>query len=172
MEDPLPIIISDTSVLINFLAINRMDLRKRHTCRFLITNHVRLEVTQHYEEQLTRLQQALDQGILEEIPVTDPNEIETFSKLMGLESFGRGECACIAVAIHRGYTLAIDDKKAINQARRSCPTINILTTQDLMISMIKSELITVHEADAIKDEWASIHKFKLKIRSFAELIAE
>lgn len=172
MEDPLSIIISDTSVLINFLAINRMDLIKRHSCRFLITNHVRLEVTEHYEEQLTRLQQALDQGILEEIPVTDPKEIETFGKLTELESFGSGECACIAVAVHRGYTLAIDDKKATNQARRSCPTLNILTTQDLMVSMIKSELITVHEADAIKEEWASFHKFKLKIRSFAELIAE
>lgn len=172
MEDPLPIIISGTSVLINFLAINRMDLIKRHMCRLLITNHVRHEVTEHYEEQLTRLQQALDQGILEEIPVTDPNEIETFSKLTELERFGSGECACIAVAINRGYTLAIDDKKATNQARCSCPTIKILTTQDLMVSMIKSELITVHEADAIKDEWASIHKFKLKIRSFADFIAD
>lgn len=170
MEDPLSIIISDTSVLINFLAVNRMDLIKRHSCRFLITNHVRREVTEHYQDQSTRLEQALDQGILEEIPVTDPEEVETYGKLTDLNSFGNGECACIAVAIHRGYTLAIDDKKATSHARLSCPTISIITTQDLIMSMIKTGLITVDEADAIKDEWASSHKFKLKIHSFGELL--
>ena len=87
-----------------------------------------------------------------------------------LESFGNGECACIAVALYRRYTLAIDDKKAIKQARLSCPTISIINTQDLMVSMIKSGLITVNEADAIKDEWASTHKFKLKIHSFGDLL--
>ena len=102
--------------------------------------------------------------------MTDPEEVETFAKLTALESFGNGECACIAVALHRSYTLAIDDKKAIKQARLSCPTISIATTEDLMVSMIKSGLITVSEADAIKDEWASSYKFKLKINSFSGLL--
>lgn len=170
MEGPSPIVIADTSVLINFLAIGRMDLIKRHSCRFLITDHVRQEITEHYQEQFVFLKEALKQGILEEISVTDPEEIETFVKLTGLESFGNGECACIAVALHRSYTLAIDDKKAIKQAHLSCPTISIVTTEDLMVSMIKAELITVNEADAIKNEWASSHRFKLKIRSFGDLI--
>lgn len=170
MENPSSIIISDTSILINFLAINRMDLIKRHKCRFLITNHVRHEVLEHYQEQFNRLQEALNQGILEEIPVTHPEEIETFSKLAALKRFGYGECACIAVAIHQGYTLAIDDKKAANQARRFCQTINILTTQDLCVSMINAGLMTVDEADTIKDEWASEHKFRLKLNSFNELL--
>ncbi|WP_034431132.1 hypothetical protein [Candidatus Contendibacter odensensis] len=170
MEGLSPIVIADTSVLINFLAIGRMDLIKRHSCRFLITDHVRQEITEHYQEQFSRLKEALEQGILEEISVIDPEEVETFAKLTKLESFGNGECACIAVALHRSYTLAIDDKKAIKQARLSCPTISIVTTEDLMVSMIKSGLITVNEADAIKNEWASSHKFKLKIHSFSDLI--
>lgn len=170
MEGLSPIVIADTSVLINFLVVNRMDLIKRHSCRFLITNHVSREITEHYQEQFSRLQEALKQGILEEIPVTYQEEVETFAKLTELESLGSGECACIAVAIHRGYTLAIDDKKAIKQARLSCPTISIATTEDLMVSMIKAELITANEADTIKDEWALSHKFKLKISSFSELL--
>lgn len=103
-----------------------MDLIKRHSCRFLITDHVRHEITEHYQEQFSRLKDALEQSILEEISVTDPEEVETFAKLTALESFGNGECACIAVALHRSYTLAIDDKKAIKQARLSCPTISII----------------------------------------------
>jgi predicted nucleic acid-binding protein len=170
VEDPSSIIISDTSVLINFLAINRMDLIKRHLCRFMITNHVRHEVLDHYQDQFSRLQEVLNQGILEEISVIAPEEVETFVKLTELKRFGYGECACIAVAIHQGYALAIDDKKAANQARRLCPTINILSTQDLCVSMINAGLITVDEADSIKDEWASDHKFKLKINSFSELL--
>lgn len=170
MEDPSFIAIADTSVLINFLAVNRMDLIERHSCRFFITDHVSREVTEHYQEQLSRLKVALEQGILEEISVTNQEEVETFAKFTKLESLGNGECACIAVAVHRGYTLAIDDKKAIKQARLSCPTINIVTTEGLMVSMIKAGLITINEADTIKDEWALSHKFTLKIHSFGALI--
>ncbi|MCP5127485.1 MAG: hypothetical protein H6973_18180 [Gammaproteobacteria bacterium] len=170
MEDPSLIVIADTSVLINFLAINRMDLIKRHSCRFLITDHVRQEVTDHYYEQSTRLNEALKQGILEEISVTDQQELETFVALSKFENLGDGECACIAVALHHSYMLAIDDKKAIKQARLLMPTINIFTTQDLMLSMIKSGLVTINEADTIKHEWASTHRFTLKIHSFAELL--
>ena len=119
---------------------------------FLITTHVSREITEHYQEQLSRLKEALEQGILEEIPVNNQEEVETFAKLAKLESLGNGECACIAVAVHRGYTLAIDDKKAIKQARLSCPTISIVTTEALMVSMIKTGLITVSEADTIKDD--------------------
>lgn len=170
VDDPPAIIISDTSVLINFLTLDRMDLIKRHPCRFLMTNHVRHEVLEHYQDQWSRLQDALNQGILEEIPVIAPEEVEAFVKLTELNRFGYGECACIAVAMHRGYTLAIDDKKAAHQARRSCPTINILTTQDLCVSMINAGLLTVDEADTLKDEWAAYHKFRLKINSFNELL--
>lgn len=170
MEDPSFIVIADTSVLINFLAIHRMDLIERHPCRFFITDHVSREITEHYQEQCSRLKEALEQGILEEISVTNQEEVETFAQLTSQKNLGTGECACIAVALYRGYTLAIDDKRAIKQARFFCPSIRIATTEDLMVSMISAALITVDEADAIKDEWAVTHKFRLKIHSFGDLL--
>lgn len=170
MDNPSSIVIADTSVLVNFLAVDRMDLIKRHGCRFLITNHVRHEITEHYQDQLTRLKIALEQEILEEIIITDPEEVKTFVELTSLEKFGKGECACISVAIHRHYTLAIDDKSAIKQALLSCPAIPIITTQDLIVSMIKIGILSINEADAIKNEWADSHKFKLKINSFSDLL--
>lgn len=170
MEDPSFIVIADTSVLINFLAINRMDLIKRHSCRFLITDHVSREVTEHYQEQFSRLKDALEQSILEEISVTHQEEVGTFAKLTAQEILGDGECACIAVALHRGYILATDDKKAIKQAHSCCPTISIITTQDLIVSMIKIGLLDIDEADALKNDWADSYKFQIKIRSFKDLI--
>lgn len=171
MEESSSIVIADTSVLINFLAVDRMDLIKRHSCRFLITEHVGHEITVHYEEQLNRLRNALEQGVLEEIIVSSHEEIALFAQLTKLERFGYGECACLAVALHRNYTLAIDDKKAIKQARLLRPNLRIVTTQDLVVSMIISKFLTVEEADSLKDKWASSHKFKLKIHSFEALIS-
>ncbi|MBK1724157.1 hypothetical protein [Thiocystis violacea] len=170
MEDSLSIVIADTSVLINFLAIDRMDLIKRHACRFFITDHVRSEVTVHFQEQLSRLENALQQGILEEVSVTQADEVETFAHWTSLKRFGYGECSCIAVALHRDYTLAMDDKRAIKQAQASCPSIHIITTQALIVSMIREHLLTVDEADTIKSEWASTHKFLLKFDSFRSLL--
>ncbi len=170
VEDPSLIVIADTSVLINFLAIHRMDLIQRHPCRFLITDHVRKEVTEYYQEQFDSLKEALEQGILEEISITAQEEVETFVSLIKLERLGSGECACIAVALHHSYTLAIDDRKATKQARLLNQKIDIVTTQDLMLSMIKIGIITINEADAIKEELASTHRFTLKINSFGELL--
>ncbi len=48
--------ISDTSVLINFLAVGRLDLFVKHPkYRFVITGHVRREVTTHYPEEFDLL---------------------------------------------------------------------------------------------------------------------
>lgn len=170
MEDASSIVIADTSVLINFLAVNRMDLIKRHSCRFLITDHVTREITEHYQEQFSRLQEALEQGILEEISITDQEEVGTFAKLIEPQSLGDGECACIAVALYRGYILATDDKKAIKQARSCSPTISIVTTQDLIVSMIEIGLLDIDEADALKNDWANSYKFQIKFRSFKDLL--
>jgi hypothetical protein len=42
-------VLLDTSVLINFLAVDRVDLLGHHPrYRFLVTEHVRKEVTAHY----------------------------------------------------------------------------------------------------------------------------
>lgn len=169
MNDSSSVVIADTSVLINFLAVDRMDLIERHGCCFLITNHVRNEVLEHYREQFVRLQTALEQGCLKEISVTDQREVETFGKLTNT-GFGNGECSAIAVAVHRGYTLAIDDKQAVKRAVASFSTINVISTQDLMVSMIKTGLLSTDEADGIKDQWASAHKFLLKISSFSDLV--
>ena len=50
------------------------------------------------------------------------------------------------------------------------PTLCILTThpQDLMVSMIREDLLDIAEADRIKD-WAVRHRFRLKLRSFREI---
>ncbi len=39
------IVVSDADVLIHFMSVDRLDLLRDSSCRFLVTTHVRHEVT-------------------------------------------------------------------------------------------------------------------------------
>ena len=67
------------------------------------------------------------------------------------------------------YVLAIDDRRATREAAARSD-LEIVRTQDLIVSMIKQNLLSIAEADAIKGEWEQRHRFRLTISSFAELL--
>ena len=73
-------------------------------------------------------------------------------------------------AVHRRYILAIDDRLATTHARRADATLRILATQDLVVSMIGQDLLNIAEADRIKQEWSTRHRFRLKLTSFKDLV--
>lgn len=160
----------DASVLVNFLRIDRVDLIAGLPHQFTVTDHVADEVSDRYPEQRERLLAAFDAGILSEIAVTRPEELSTFGSLSASRRLGAGECSAIAVAVHRRHILAIDDRQAIIQAQRTDQSIHIVTTKDLIVSMIRAGLLTVTEADAIKHKWATKHRFRLKLDSFHDLL--
>ncbi len=83
---------------------------------------------------------------------------------------GAGECSAIALAVHRRYVLAMDDRLATTRARRADATLRILATQDLVVSMINQGLRNIAEADRIKQEWATRHRFRLRLGSFRDLL--
>ena len=76
-----PIVVADTSVLINFLKIDRMDLIGRHLGRFLATDHVESELAVDYPDQRARYQAAVGTNLLDTCSVTDPAEVELFLRL-------------------------------------------------------------------------------------------
>lgn len=164
------VVIADTSVLINFLAVDRLDLLERHPARFLITDHVLGEIQDHYPDRFVRCQAALERGIIEVVRAEAFEELALFARFAGSGRLGRGECSAIAVAVNRRFILAIDDKRARKEALAADRQLRTLTTQDLVVSMIRSGLLSVAEADAIKTEWATRHRFRLKLGSFAELL--
>ena len=94
------IVITDTSVLINFLVLDRVELLARlSSYRFVVTDHVRAEITEHYQDQLQRLERAFEAKLLEEIGVTELAEVQLFAQLTAT-GLGIGECSAIAVAAH------------------------------------------------------------------------
>ena len=114
----LPIVVADTSVLINFLKIDRMDLVGRYPGRLLATDHVQSELADDYPEQRARYEAAVTGGLLDTCSVTDPAEVSLFGRLGPGVRLGAGECSAIAVALSRGFAIAIDDNRAIKIALR------------------------------------------------------
>lgn len=163
------VVVTETSVLINFLRIDRMDLLAGHSHAFIVTDHVADEVSDQYPEQQQRFEAAVEAGALSQERVTSRAEIALFGTLSASGRLGAGECSAIAVAVHRRHMLAIDDRRATIQARRADRTLRILTTQDLLVSMIGEGLLDIVQADSIKDELAARHRFRLKLASFRDV---
>lgn len=166
-EGQLAIIVMDSSVLMNFLCIDRMDLIAGHSHGFVVTDHVAAEISDQYPKQQGRFSIAIDADVVSQTSITDPEEITLFGLLSASGRLGAGECS--AMAVHRRHALAIDDRQAMTQARHTDPALHILTTQDLMISMIEEQLLDIVEADRIKNDWAAYHRFHLKLHSFREV---
>jgi predicted nucleic acid-binding protein len=170
-SDPRHKAVIDTSVLINFLVIDRADLLVYHPdFNFVVTDHVRDEVTSYYSEQFSRLQSLFDQNAFEQLRVDSPDELETFGRLIANKRLGTGESAAIAAAIHHGWVLAIDDARAIREFLALIPEANVETTQSLMIRLIRKDVLSIQQADQLKSEWETRYRFRLRCRTFAELL--
>ena len=168
------IVVADTSVLVNFLRIDRMDLIGLHPATFIATEHVGTEISDAYPDQQVRYSAALEAQLLSEERIDDPTELDIFLKLSRHPRLGSGERSAIAVALNRGHVLAIDDNRAINKALHEAGltgmNLPIIRTQDIVVALIQTEALTVEAADAILTDWAGNHRFRLKINSFTEII--
>jgi predicted nucleic acid-binding protein len=168
------IVVADTSVLINFLRIDRMDLIGAHPASFIATDHVAAEIADTYPDQQARYAAALTAAHISEQRVDDAAELELFLRLAAHERLGAGERSAIAVALNRKCSLAIDDsraiQKAIVEAGIAGNPLVIVRTQDIVVELIRKGVISVQAADAILVDWGTNHRFKLKIASFQELL--
>jgi predicted nucleic acid-binding protein len=168
------VVIADTSVLINFLRIDRMDLIGAHPASFIATDHVAAEIADTYPDQQARYAAALTAAHISEQRVDDPAELELFLRLAAHGRLGAGERSAIAVALNRKCALAIDDSRAIQRAIAEAGIagnpVAIVRTQDIVVELIRKGVISIQVADKILVDWATNHRFKLKIASFKDLL--
>ena len=162
------LVVLDTSVLLNFLRVGRLDLLVGLPGReFLVTDHVRSEVTDDRSSRL--LATALAEQRLREERVDVPDEVAVFGRLVAVRTLGVGECAALTVAVCRGLPIAIDDKAARKKAKAMFGFEQFVGTADLVVAAIRSGLIDVQGADEMKRRWAAELRFRLGFGSFADL---
>ena len=163
-------LVADTSVLINFLCIDRMDLIARHSYSFAVTEHVAEEVKNYYSDERKRLEDAFKSAILREERVEARILAAVPASLAASRRLGLGERSAIALAISKGWQLAIDDRRATKEALEIGPSLEIMTTQDLVVSIIRQNLLSIAEADDIKHLWTTRYRYHLRIKRFADAV--
>lgn len=165
-------VVIDTSTLINFLRIGRVDLLAGlSSYRFVVTDNVQAEILASYPVEYTNFELALRAGYLQVISLTESAEINAFASMQALRVLGDGECSAIAAAhVHR-LPLAMDDGTARKKTIAYYPEVKLLDTIMLMVDAIRAGLLTVEEADGIKLDWHNNYRFKKpQLKSFSDLL--
>lgn len=163
--DARAVVVCDTSVLINFLVVNRLNLLSANSdYRFVVTEHVVEEVTD--PDQNAQLRIALANGEIEQVDLTEPEGLALFAELHTF--LGGGEAAAIALAAQRRWAVATDDRRSRVEIESRLGRGRLLTTPGILLQAIRARLLTIEQADAIKTELEG-HRFKMSFVSFAEL---
>lgn len=163
MEESL--LIADASTLLNFLRVRRFDLMQGLGYRIRIVDAVFEEIQSEREH----LEELVNDGRIKTLTLEGKAITDTVATLLGL-GLGSGESFSFAAAIEFEGAVAIDDRRAVKRVQTVRPNLKILTTQDIVVSGIRSKIISLEEADLLKADWAENHRFRLKCDSFASLI--
>lgn len=163
------LVVADSSFLINFLVLDRMDiLGELAQFRLHVLNHVRAEI--RYENQRARLQAAVDSGIMTEIEITDPSEILMYAEFR--QFLGDGESASLAVAVSRRWVIAADEKGRFRRELFGRLGENyLLDTAGALVTAIKAGAISVELAEALRAQLRG-NRFEMDPRPFDEMIRE
>jgi predicted nucleic acid-binding protein len=167
LSDPAAVVL-DTSVLLNFVKIGRLDLVEVLAVPLLVLDDVRAEVTR--PEQLAALDAAIGSGAILGEPVVDPVEVGLFAALSSAGRLGQGECAVLAVALTRGMVAAVQDGPAQAEARRRDRHVRICTTEDIVVHAIRAGGMTIPEADLLLEEWRLRHRFASRLTTFRGIV--
>jgi predicted nucleic acid-binding protein len=161
------VVVTDANVLINLIHVGRLDLLgKLSGYAFAVPEHVFLEVT--HPDQAQALQAAVDAGHVSRETMTDPAELALYARHRQI--MGRGEAACLAMAEHRGWLVAGDERGAfLRTAHERLGANRLLNTPGLLVLAIRTSVITVEEADQIKAILAQ-NRFVMKFASFKDVL--
>lgn len=159
----------DASVLINFLLIERLDLLEGLPgFAFLVPDEVVAEVTRPAQREL--LDGRLGTPTLRRARVAGVGELALYAELR--RRWGRGESACLAIALERGLGIACDERGGfLNLLRARIGEARITNTPGLLLSAVRSGLLRIGEADQLKDELEQ-HRFRMVFSSFRDRIRQ
>lgn len=160
------VVVTDANVLINLIHVARLDFCwQLANLEFVVPDHVREEI--NIPAQRETLDQAVEGGRLRIVSITEPDDIELFADLV--TRLGRGEAACLVLAVRNGWLVASDEKRRfLREVAQRIGDDRMIGTADLYIHAIRSGLITIDDADADKASLET-RRFKMPFDSFREV---
>ena len=162
---PTQTVVTDANILINLTHVGGVDfLGKLPGFTFVVTPDVLAEIV--LPDQKQQVDGAVAVGILRIEDLSGPDVLALFAELRHL--MGAGEAASLALAVHRGWAVASDEKKAFRrEALARLGPGRLLTTPGLYVLAIRAGLLSVQEADADKRRLEAC-KFKMGFSSFGD----
>lgn len=139
----------DATVLINLIQAGRLEiLGALEGWRFGVPDQVVEEVSDR--EQAAVLARAFEAGHLQRESSTDPEEIATYAELK--LRMGKGEAACLAIAVTRGWMLASDDRgHAFRRlVRERIGEGRLIDTAEIVRIAQRDGVVSADEADRIR----------------------
>lgn len=167
-DQPKPLdVCTDACVLINFAHVSRLDLLGQIQDMIF---HAPQEVLNEVSEpgQMRKVEEAVENGVLHRLKITAVEELQSVAEY--IEQFGKGESACLAVAIHRQWVVATDETKDRRLSREiASKRIKLINTPGILLKAVRQGLLSVQAADLIKAELEA-NRFKMSFKSFHELV--
>ncbi len=159
--------ICDACVLINLSLIHELRLLGAlEDFRFFVPQAVLDEMLK--ESQRKEVRMALEKLWLRKATLDSEEEDALVQELRPM--YGAGESACLAMAQSRKWHVVTDESGAL--AGEICRRVGVgrqIGTVAILVEAVRRRLLLVAQADAHKAKLET-HKFKMKIRSFAEIL--
>jgi predicted nucleic acid-binding protein len=167
-DQPKPLdVCTDARVLINLAHVSRLDLLGYlQDMIFHAPEEVLNEVTD--PGQMSKVKEAVENGVLHRLKIVAVEELKSVAEYV--EQFGKGESACLAVAIHRHWAVATDETKDRRLSQEiASKGIKLINTPGILLKAIRRGTLSVQTADLIKADLEE-NRFKMSFRSFQELV--
>ena len=135
-----PLLLQDTSVLINLLATERFSDISKSTCwQFAICDAVHNETKSIWnpdtqQREAVSLTPLIESGSLLTLGLDTDEERDAHVQFCSLPGVGPGEAMCIALAQSRHLEFATDDRKATRVCLAAQPAVRTVSTPDVLIN--------------------------------------
>ncbi|NCJ06163.1 hypothetical protein GS597_06450 [Synechococcales cyanobacterium C] len=128
-------VILDACCVLNFCASGHLiEIMQSIPAQVVVTEVVRerelltlQRLADEHNEDVNQFEVAIEKGFLSFVDFNSEHEEETFVNYV-FELGDDGESATCAIAVHREWAIATDDKKAISFCQREAPHLQILST--------------------------------------------
>jgi predicted nucleic acid-binding protein len=163
------LVVADSSFLINFLALDRLDiLAALQQFRFHLLDHVVAEI--RHDDQRSRLEVGIQGRVLEPLEIEDLDEVRLYDEFRQI--LGDGEAACLAVAVRRRWLLAGDEKGRFQRELFSrLGAKYLLNTLGALVMAVRAGVLTIEQAERLREELRK-RRFETGLRPLRELLAD
>lgn len=161
------IVIADTNVLINLAIADVLPLLAQvPETRFVVCAEVLGELTD--PAQSAGVLACITNGLITAVAFETTDELATYAELRRI--MGQGEAAALALAEHRHFAIASDEKRVFRrEAIARLGAERIVTTVDVFVACIRAEAITIEDADDALRTLAA-NRFTLPFTNFRDVL--